>query len=206
MGTVFTPPSLLVDFAEKEKKRPNWRLRGHEKAGLASILGWDGRDSQGKGMSGTLGFVRQQTFSVLVSEYVPRVPGSAPSGSDAASIASEQSVLSVTPPHLRYSPCGRPKLVTYQFYARDQNKDRALGEVLLNLVATAEEPCEQPACQATISQHEVRYIHGSVRIVVNVESRAEEEKPVEEDGGISVWLSCGVCGAKSQRKGMHDGT
>lgn len=80
IGVTFLPPTLLIDLAAKEIKHPNRRLKGDEKAALASILGWTGtgigKDGThgyvaGKGMSGMVGFVRQQEFQVVVSRHVP---------------------------------------------------------------------------------------------------------------------------------------
>jgi 1-phosphatidylinositol-3-phosphate 5-kinase len=91
IGVTFLPPSLLIDLARKERDNPNRRLKGDEKAALASILGWTGtgsgytggiggalgkddadgiRDGPGKGMTGLTGFLRQQGLQVLVSRHV----------------------------------------------------------------------------------------------------------------------------------------
>jgi 1-phosphatidylinositol-3-phosphate 5-kinase len=64
-GASFSPPKVLLDLAQKEGVKPNRRLKGDGRASLSSILGWDCKAAQGKGISGILGFVHQQ-ISVLV--------------------------------------------------------------------------------------------------------------------------------------------
>ncbi|KAJ3508125.1 hypothetical protein NLJ89_g5924 [Agrocybe chaxingu] len=80
-GVSLRLPKLIVDLAEQEKVRAaladgqspgqSRRLKGDERAALTSLLGWDGKDAEGRGMSGILGFVRQQEISVLCSLHVP---------------------------------------------------------------------------------------------------------------------------------------
>ncbi|KAF8968465.1 hypothetical protein BDZ97DRAFT_1902851 [Flammula alnicola] len=79
-GITLALPKLIVDLAEKEKTRTSQtdgegvskkRLKGDERAALTSLLGWDGKDAEGRGMAGILGFVRHQEISVLCSSHVP---------------------------------------------------------------------------------------------------------------------------------------
>ncbi|CAA7264497.1 unnamed protein product [Cyclocybe aegerita] len=80
-GVSLRLPKLIVDLADQEKARAaladghrpgqSRRLKGDERAALTSLLGWDGKDAEGRGMSGILGFVRQQEISVLCSLHVP---------------------------------------------------------------------------------------------------------------------------------------
>ncbi|KAH9475049.1 1-phosphatidylinositol 3-phosphate 5-kinase FAB1 [Psilocybe cubensis] len=80
-GVILNAPKLLVDLADKENlsiadlenQPPKRRLKGDERLALTSLLGWDGKDAEGRGMSGILGFVRQQQISVLCSTHVPPV-------------------------------------------------------------------------------------------------------------------------------------
>ncbi|KDR71610.1 hypothetical protein GALMADRAFT_253980 [Galerina marginata CBS 339.88] len=78
-GVTLPPPKLLVDLSEKEKgnailpaiEGQKRRLTGDERVALTSLLGWDGKDAEGRGMTGILGFVRHQEISVLCSLHVP---------------------------------------------------------------------------------------------------------------------------------------
>jgi 1-phosphatidylinositol-3-phosphate 5-kinase len=113
-GVAFTPPSLIADLAEKEKMAPNRQLNGDEKAGLSSILGWDGKDGRGKGMTGTLGFVRQQEFSLLYSQHVPAILPPPPVAESSSS--SETSTSPLEPPKPKFSACDRPRWITTTFH------------------------------------------------------------------------------------------
>ncbi|KAG6820693.1 hypothetical protein H0H93_013212 [Arthromyces matolae] len=87
-GVLFDPPALLVELAERENqsaqpqsgvagaadKLKRIHVKGDERVGLASLVGWgcgsgERKDFE-KGMVGSLGFVRQQRIEVLESRYV----------------------------------------------------------------------------------------------------------------------------------------
>ena len=201
-GVSFAPPSLIVDLAEKEKMAPTRRLKGDEKAGLTSILGWDGKDARGKGMSGTLGFIRQQEFSLLYSQHVP---STLPHPPVAKSSSSESSTASLVPPKPRFSSCDRPRWITYRYYSHDPAEDKSLGETIMDLASGSHLACDKHGCQFKRGKHELRFIHGGLRIVVKVDS-AVEDAMIKDDDEIEVWGSCVICGAKSERSEMSDGT
>lgn len=194
MGVSFAPPTLIVDLVEKERKEPTRRLKGDERAGLSALLGWDGKDARGKGMTGTLGFIRQQEISVLYSQYVTTTP---PEPS--------QPSTSSPPPMPVQAACGRPRWITYRYYSRDPAEDQSLGEVLTDLVSRSQAPCERQGCQFTCGQHELRFIHAGVRIVATV-SGPPEGDPTTHDDNFVVWESCALCNARSARNDMTDGT
>ena len=76
-GVTLSPPKIVLDLAEKEKSQSEKRrLKGDERVALTSLLGWDGKDAEGRGMSGVLGFVRHQEISFLCSLHVPPSLGS----------------------------------------------------------------------------------------------------------------------------------
>lgn len=216
VGVSFNPPALLVELARKEKISPGLRLKGDERVGMSSILGWEGRDSGGKGMAGVRGFVRQQEFSVLISLYVPcSVALEAPTVTSDATVAVDASTSSSSSPSSsasalrpppRYLACGRPRWTTYQYYSRDPKQDRSLGETIEDLVSSADSPCTRKGCKFKSGEHQVRYMHNGIQIIVEVE---RESEPVPESSvcdRIQVWISCAVCEAKTDRNDMNNGT
>ncbi|TFK37716.1 hypothetical protein BDQ12DRAFT_684579 [Crucibulum laeve] len=215
-GVLFSPPSLIVELAEKENTRPTRRLKGDERAGLSSLLGWDGKESGGKGMSGTLGFVRHQEFSILYSQHVPsaaatpNTPSTTESSSAISRASSSTSTSTVNSKVTSNLPtpgtrtCGRPHWITYLYYSRAE--DKTLGETILEMASSAEMPCERTGCTWKRGQHELRLIHGGLRIVVNIDNSAEEEDLGSKDVPIEVWQSCAVCDAKTARTKMSVAT
>ncbi|KAL0948446.1 hypothetical protein HGRIS_011019 [Hohenbuehelia grisea] len=226
VGVIFDPPSLLVQLAEKERQFPDRRLKGDERTALTSILGWEGKESKGKGMAGLTGFVRQQGFSVLSSYHVPSAisplhPPESSIVSAATSIASASTLSAASKsskvsntststesvPKATYGRCGSPKWLTYQYYTRDHRAgaDKCLGEAIAELVICARMPCERaPACSAPRGAHERRLIHGGVCITVNVDAPPGAAFPNELDY-IEAWQSCVQCGASTDRVPLSDG-
>ncbi|KAJ6632234.1 hypothetical protein B0H10DRAFT_2206622 [Mycena sp. CBHHK59/15] len=213
-GVRFAPPPLIVALAAKERAVPGRRLTGDEKAGLTSILGWDLRERErGRAMCGAGGFARMQELSVLRSRHVPGAP---------------LEVSAAVEPERVFVPCDRPHWTTYRYYARDGDcgEDRGLGEVVKDMSAGALEPCPRPGCAFKQGEHEMRLVHGGIRIVVGVEAdvKEKEEKEDEKEGeesekdgdttknedadrtGIDMWVSCAVCGKQTDRVEMNDGT
>lgn len=223
-GVLFPPPKLIVDLAEKEKRNPGRKLKGDEKAALGSLLGWtpayEGR-GMGKGMVGTVGFLRHQQISVLYSLH--HSPATSPSPSSPA-----------------YPTCGHPRYHTYHYYSRD---DRSLGDTITHLITTAEEergygdhwlkvntdagemktPSEKekakekektdkhpPAhahCQKQRRDHQIRIVHGVMRVCVDFVDDREDERSSKHDDNcedtrprIFIWESCGICHVTSRRR------
>ncbi|KZT01952.1 uncharacterized protein LAESUDRAFT_662877 [Laetiporus sulphureus 93-53] len=202
-GLLMPLPSVLVSLTEKESQDPDRRLTADEKAALKSLLGWECKESLGRGMVGMSGFVRQQGISLLYSAHVP-LPLITPQPPTPVGTASSSSA--VVPPRL--TACGnRMTWVTYRYYRRGAEADESLGEVISRLCATAEEPCNQPGCQFLQGDHDLRWIHGGVRIVATVNllsSSAKDSSP--EDDAVLMWESCAVCGRETRREHMSDGT
>ncbi|KAF9456920.1 hypothetical protein BDZ94DRAFT_1326638 [Collybia nuda] len=198
-GVSFSPPTLIVDLAEKEQAKPSRRLKGDEKYGLGSLLGWEGKDPR-TGMSGTRGFLQQQGLSVLCSSHVPRIPNEtdkvpttlAPLSTDAG-----KAIL--------FAVCERPTWRTYQYYSDDPNGDGTLGETIVDFAARADNPCDQPGCTYKHHQHELRLIHDGILVTIKV-TKFGADKPSLEDNRIDVWESCGLCDSESKRHEMSDGT
>ena len=191
-GIRFKPPKILIDLAEKEKATQSRLLMADERIALSNLLGWDGKNAEGRGMSGTLGFVRYQKLSVLHSQHILPLP---PEALPASTISSSTfSTLSTT----GLSICGKPSWITYCYYSSD---DKRLGEMIDDLARGVNLPCERPGCLFTRGQHEIRIIHGGTRIVIRTSSDLE----YSADNLIQMWQSCAVCEARTSRTNMHDG-
>ncbi|KAG6816538.1 hypothetical protein H0H87_005315 [Tephrocybe sp. NHM501043] len=190
-GVRFEPPALIVELAEREKQNGTRRLRGDERAGLASVLGWDSsareQASCTSGMLGSIGFVRQQCLEVLVSHHVPGAPDYDPTVDGT----------------IRTAVCGRAKWRMFRYYAGEE--DVSLGDMVMNLVEAAGWPCEVTGCKFVQGLHETRMIHDGVKVTINVEERKGEDSPINQ-GKVKVWESCGNCGTQSRRHEMSDGT
>lgn len=211
-GVRFAPPPLIADLAAKEAAAPGRRLKGDERVGLASILGWDTRE-RARGMAGVAGFARMQGLSVLLSRHVPSEgPSSAP-----GSVSASSTTLECEPERV-FAACDRPYWTTYRYYARDgaPGEDRSLGEMVKALGATADEACGRPGCSFKQGEHVMRLVHGGIRVAVTVEkqddetktdpeSKAENQEVDVDRTGIDMWLSCAVCRRRSDKMEMNDG-
>ena len=216
-GVLFSPPKLLSELAKAEEETQPHRIKGDQKTGLNSLLGWNGKEDLGKGMSGTLGFLRHQEFSVLVARHVPshhvdspesEVPipsgSESPSSSITSSSVSASSIQAVKPHE--FIVCGQPRWKTYRYYSADVEDDLTVGEAIWDFVWASDRSCEQPGCHSKQGDHELRLIHGGVNIAVELNSDdGNEERPIEEDR-IDMWESCKVCEVKSERHEMSVGT
>ncbi|KAJ3539164.1 hypothetical protein NMY22_g4858 [Coprinellus aureogranulatus] len=197
VGVAFDPPLLLDHLAEKEKENPKRRLKGDEKVGLRALLGWEGRETHGKGMAGLIGFVRQQEISILISQHVPATPPASPEppGEPSPPVPSpENSPL----PTLKM--CGKPHWKTYCYFSAKD--DKSLGDALNGLIEECNLPCEQTNCRFPRGQHQLRLIHAGVRINVTIDNATEEEGLK----GIQSWESCALCGAKTLRVELSNGS
>ena len=261
-----------MDLAEKERQNPQRRLRGDERAGLGSLLGWDihghskekerdGKEKErGKSMTGVQGFLRHQAFSTLVSRHVfhaePPAMEKGKEGEPEGEPIASSSYVHPTKPYL-FTICGRPKWRTLGYYsysplprsktgARDSDKssgagrdkdrvkdkggdkdkgsdsgkddyddadgdrDRTLGEAIREWVEGGGRECTRHGCTAKRGEHEVRYVHGGVRVAVNIGDVDTGTGDVGDDpsvgSGITMWESCAVCKARTKRRVMSDGT
>jgi len=211
-GIHFPPPSLLQSVAEKEDSDPTRRLNPDERIGLRYLLGWEGRDAQGKGMVGIRGFVRQQEFCSLYSEHVLPTPVSrAPSVTSTNSEVSTVNSLSSSPIGTPEQPAsapvsalcgGRRRWMRFRYYSRESGADKTLGEMIMRMATTAEDQCGNAGCQSKRSQHELHFIHAGTRVTVNVNPLEE----VDDDERIDMWQSCVECPAKTKTVKMSDGT
>ncbi|EGN97566.1 hypothetical protein SERLA73DRAFT_161549 [Serpula lacrymans var. lacrymans S7.3] len=194
-----SPPSLLTIIAEKEKSNPSRLLQGDEKAGLTTILGWSGRDVRGKGMTGLAGFVRHQEISFLRSEQVPSTSSSTLAPASDSTIPSPSATQS---PSIVYKPCRKAQWVTFLYYSR--HADGILGQTIIDWCSEADKPCYNTACSVKRGAHETRWYHGNLKITVNICSAEVGSK--ENGDNIVISESCKVCGEKTERVPMSDGT
>jgi 1-phosphatidylinositol-3-phosphate 5-kinase len=212
VGTHFPPPSLLRSLAEKEDTDPTRRLNPDELMRLRCLLGWEGRDAQGKGMVGARGFVRQQEFCILYSEHVlsaavSRAPSVASTSSEASTVTSPPSSLASTPEQPSPVPIptlcgGRRRWMRFRYYSREDGADKTLGGMITRMAATAEDKCGNAGCQSKRGQHELRFIHGGTRVIVNINPLEE----VVDEERIDMWQSCVECSLKTETVKMSDGT
>ncbi|KAJ6550877.1 hypothetical protein DFH09DRAFT_1319739 [Mycena vulgaris] len=163
-GVRFAPPPLIVALAAKEQtvkaRGGRLALTGDERAGLASIRGWEARERErdwARGMSGIGGFARMQELSLLVSRHVPAAAGassfstasSSASSSASGSPSSSIAIIEPAPPEA-LAACGRPQWTTYRFYARggegEGELDKGLGEAVEGFCSGAGGGC---ACAGT---------------------------------------------------------
>lgn len=192
----FPPCPLLVYLAEKEKKDAKRRLTGDEKAAMNSVLGWAGREDAGSSMSGIIGFVRHQEISVLVSAHPTAIPDTTSPDEGAA------------------GPCQKPAWQTLRYYAYygHEGTDVSLGDTIIEFAEKAQEECEKSECKAKRWQHELRYIHNDLRLVITFDSPSEEKKDTEKEKQaqatplIIFWQSCLECGEHTEKRAITDGT
>ncbi|TFK51229.1 hypothetical protein OE88DRAFT_1799856 [Heliocybe sulcata] len=224
-GVSLPVPSLLRVLADKEQQGFTRRLTGEERTGLSSLLIWEGKEPNGKGLKIVGGlnlFVRQQDFSTLYSEHVPTLvplPDSRASSSSSmpssqeppVAEASDELTTSADPPAPQFATCGERRWSTFVFNdwsSSSYTSDKRLGEVIENLTLSADESCSRPGCTFKRGDHERRWIHNGFRVRAKVETlESEEDKskaPDEED--IRMWLSCTSCGKKSAKQKISDGT
>lgn len=207
------PPSLLVALADQEKSDPERKLCGDEKTALGSLLGWEGKNASGAGMADMTGFVRQQSFSVLYSEYVrqptvstsrPTTPGASNASSSSLSSSQPLSQIQATQPML----CGkRRRWMTFRFFSRDTGADDCLGDLLFKLCCRASEPCDEPNCRSRRGEHELRFTHGSLCVTATIASTTEASQTRDAAQELpDMWQSCVICGKETSKQRMHDGT
>lgn len=209
-GLSFPLPSLLAHLAEQEDHDPSRRLTGTERFGLNSVLGWEGRDSRGKGMAGIHGFVKHQEMCVLYSEHVisrSRSGSIATMSETSSSISNLSSATTSTTDTITTTSTstqcgGRARWMFFQYYSRRKGAEKTLGETLVRMCSVADDPCGNTGCQSKRGDHELRFIHAGVIILVNSEPL---DVPYDDDY-IEMWESCQECGAKTTTHKMSDGT
>jgi 1-phosphatidylinositol-3-phosphate 5-kinase len=202
-GLVFPPPQLLVRLAESEKEHPSRHLSGEERTGLTSILGWEGKKAAGRGnLISTAAFLRQQQLSLLYSEHIYDPDPT----SQAAADSTLNKPVGAEPKQRTYVHCGIPaQWLTYVYYASG-NHDQSLGDMITSMCVRADEPCAQPGCKATRRQHERRWIHGGIRVIVQTEARDPSASPDVHSEDIEMWQSCKICRKSTEQCKMSDGT
>lgn len=211
-GIHFPPPPLLKSLAEKEDLDPTRKLDPDERIRLHYLLGWEGRDSQGKGMVGIRGFVRQQEFCILYSEHVlptpvARAPSVTSTNSEASTENSPPSSLTSTPDQPTHVPVptlcgGRRRWMRFRYYSRESGADKTLGGMIVRMATTAEDQCGNTGCQSKRSQHELHFIHTRTQVTVNINPLEE----IVDEERIDMWQSCVECSAKTETVKMSDGT
>ena len=244
-GVTFASPKIIVDLSEKERAQfsqaetqvhsHGQRLNVDERMALATLLGWDGKDAEGRGMSGVLGFLRQQAISVLYSVQLSlpnsRTESQRASSLSASSTLDGQSTIAQSSAFTtasaitesssnsrasRFVPCGNPCWVTYRYYSSNPKEDYLLGDWILDIAKNKDKPCMwKPGCGTLQSDHDRILIHGSIKITVKVASLSKDSKDDSngdttgkgsEEDDIAVWGSCAICGAKTPKQLMSHGT
>ncbi len=205
-GAVFRLPRFISAIAEQETEDPNRRLVGDERAALTSLLGWQGKDSLGKSMIGMHGFVRHQGFTVLYSEHVPGTGASALLSPPPTPNKSDSGSSIEAPLPLRIA-CGghRRTWLHFRYYQHGKEWDESLGEAVARWCSTAEDPCLHPDCRFQRVEHDMRWIHGGMRIIGTVALPTQEEASTSDDH-VRMWQSCAICGRETPKEIMHDGT
>lgn len=192
----FDPPMLLHKLGDEEMEKGGSLgdrqiiIRGDDKAGLGSIIGWNGRRDQARGMTQSTGFIRHQEISILESHHVK---------------------LDTDDDKDCYGPCGRPQVIRYRYYSRkhdDRNREECLGSAIRRFCQRAEEDCELDTnCLLNQGAHETRMCHNGLRAVFNVHPHESlDEQAVDpEDEQIRCWMSCSVCKEVSNRSLLSAG-
>ncbi|KDQ52492.1 hypothetical protein JAAARDRAFT_184041 [Jaapia argillacea MUCL 33604] len=200
-GVKFAPPRPLVALAEREKQDSSYRPVGDERAALWSISGWEGRETRGRRMAGTLGFIHKQELSTLYSEHVPTRPPSESSAKSAGSAISKASTDTLR----QLTPCKEARWMTYVFNRWDNNLDSLFGDTLVDMCLTANKSCDRRNCSVRRGDHERRWIHNGIRIAANV-IPIDDKAMVGHEEEISVWESCKECGCETQKSRLSDGS
>ena len=209
-GIVFPPPSLLLSIAEKEDSDSTRRLKPDERMRLHSLLGWEGRDAQAKGMVGIRGFVRHQELCTLYSEHVLSTPVTrAPSVTSTNSEASTATTSTLTGTSEQPAPVpvptlcgGRRRWMRFRYYSREDGADKTLGAMIMRMATTADDQCGNAGCQSKRGQHELDFIHAGMRVTVNINSL---EETIDEER-VDMWQSCVECSSRTKSVKMSDGT
>ena len=90
----------------------------------------------------------------------------------------------------------------FRYYSREDGADKTLGGMIMRMATTAEDQCGNAGCQSKRSQHELHFIHGGTRVIVNINPLEE----VVDKERIDMWQSCVECSAKTETMKMSDGT
>ena len=185
----FRPPEVLLNLAEHEGQDSTRRVRSKDRCALTTLLGWDSKENTGKGMTGLLGFTRHQCLSVLVSRQIRQVQNP-PAGEEPR----EKSKPS------RFS-CGRPRWKTFWYYSKGSQRELSLGEVTADFSSIFSLACDEAGCTFKCGEHHLKFTHGKGCVEVSFSAKDQSQ-----GGGMVMWNSCAVCGAKSDSKVMSDGT
>ena len=172
---------MLLNLAEHEEQDSTRRMRGKERCALTTLLGWDSKEKTGKGMTGLLGFTRHQCLSVLISRHMRR----------------GQNPLTVEEPREKPNPwrfsCGRPRWKTYWYYSTGRQCELSLGEAITNFSSIFSLACDEAGSSFKCRERYLKFTHEKRCIGVSFSGKDQESRV----GGIVMWNSCAVCGAKS---------
>ncbi len=157
----FPMPPLLLSLAEKEVVDPQRRLRGDERVGLDSLIGWEGKearearenregnrdkdtDAKWRGMLGTSGFVKHQTLTVLRGIWVPSEDVEKEKSKEKEKEREKEKVdgkgtaapepANVKAPAsqpVKSTLCTKNEWTTYRYYSPFRDEDISLGEFVL---------------------------------------------------------------------------
>lgn len=102
---------------------------------------------------------------------------------------------------------------------KGEHENQTLGDTIRDWVENSEERCSRSECTAKNGKHEIRYVHGGVKVTINVnggnrsgvmdngeEALGDEQNATKRDNIIKMWESCTVCHAHTKKNIMSDGT
>ena len=162
---------------------------GKDQCALMTLLGWDSKENMGKGMTGLLGFTHHQCLLVLVSWQIRQVQNP-PAGEE---------------PHEKSKPswfsCGRQRWKTFSYYSKGSQRELLLGEVIADFSSIFSLACDEAGCTFKCGEHHLKFTHGKGCVEVSFSAKDQSQ-----GGGMVMWNSCAICGAKSDSKAMSDGT
>jgi 1-phosphatidylinositol-3-phosphate 5-kinase len=101
-----------------------------------------------------------------------------------------------------------------------EHEKQTLGDMIRDWVENSEEQCSKSGCTAKSGEHEVRYVHGGVKVTINVsggdrtgvrdndeEALRDKQNASKRDHSIiKMWDTCAVCNAHTKKSIMSDGT
>ncbi|TPX35961.1 hypothetical protein SmJEL517_g01689 [Synchytrium microbalum] len=92
-------------------------------------------------------------------------------------------------------PCQPPVVRICEYYKKEQSNtlDLTIGQQIDLWLRTVHDPCPDITCRLTMSQHQHRFTHGSVRVTASI---LEDDSVMPKDSQFQVyaWTECTMCG------------
>jgi 1-phosphatidylinositol-3-phosphate 5-kinase len=139
------------------------------------------------------------TASTMIS---PTSGLSAHAAASGASEATAQSSSCMEEKNALLAQCTeRRRVVNFRYYAPG---DQRLGESVVQWCNEARELCRRPKCRFTKGEHELRWIHGGVRIAL--QKHFEDEPEYSLEAVMRAWIRCKICGKETEPQVASSGT